>query len=183
MLFRSPFFVEEVYRHLLDEGKLFDVQGQWQTDLRLDALDVPEGVRLVIGRRLERLGEAARKVLTAAAVIGRRFALDLLPPVVDLPEETVFDAIEAAERAQLVAAEPGDREAQYAFVHELIRTTLVSGLLLPRRQRLHLKIADVIERQRAATLESHAAVLAHHLFQAGAAARSEERRVGKECRL
>jgi hypothetical protein len=33
-------------------------------------LDVPEGVRLVIGRRLDRLGERARKVLTAAAVIG-----------------------------------------------------------------------------------------------------------------
>jgi predicted Ser/Thr protein kinase len=85
----NPFFVEEVYRHLLDEGKLFDAEGHWQADLRLDALDVPEGVRLVIGRRLERLGEAVRKVLTAAAVVGRRFPLDLLPPLVDLPDETV----------------------------------------------------------------------------------------------
>jgi tetratricopeptide (TPR) repeat protein len=166
----NPFFVEEVYRHLLDDGKLFDVQGQWLTNLQLDALDVPEGVRLVIGRRLERLGEPARKVLTAAAVVGRRFPLDILPSVADLPEDAVFDAIEAAVQAQLVAPEPNARDARYVFVHELIRTTLVSGLLLPRRQRLHLRIADVIERQRASTLESYAAVLAHHCFQAGAAA-------------
>jgi predicted ATPase len=39
-------------------------------------IDVPEGVRLVIGRRLDRLGEQARKVLTAAAVIGRTFPID-----------------------------------------------------------------------------------------------------------
>jgi len=55
-------------------------------------------------------------------------------------------------------------------VHELIRTTLVTDLSLPRRQRLHLKIADALERLRAASLESHASVLAHHLYQAGAAA-------------
>lgn len=60
--------------------------------------------------------------------------------------------------------------ARYEFVHELIRTTLVNGLSLPRRQRLHLKIADALERLRAGSLDSHASVLAHHLYQAGAAA-------------
>jgi len=64
----------------------------------------------------------------------------------------------------------GIRDARYEFVHELIRATLVQGLSLPRRQRLHLKIADALERLRAASLASHASVLAHHLYQAGAAA-------------
>ncbi len=62
---------------------------------------------------------------------------------------------------------------RYGFVHELIRTTLVNALSLPRRQRLHLKIADAVERLRAASLESHASMLAHHLYQAGAAADAE----------
>ncbi len=127
-------------------------------------------MRLVIGRRLDRLGEQARKVLTAGAVIGRTFPLDLLQAVVDLSEDDVLDAIEEAERAQLVASDASQRSARYGFVHELIRTTLVNGLSLPRRQRLHLKIADALERLRAASIESHASVLAHHLYQAGAAA-------------
>jgi tetratricopeptide (TPR) repeat protein len=166
----NPFFVEEVYQHLAEEGKLFDEAGRWKESLRVDAIDVPEGVRLVIGRRLDRLGEKPRKVLTAAAVIGRSFALDLLEAVVDAAGDEVLEAVEEADRAQLVMAQAGLREARYEFVHELIRTTLLNGLSLPRRQRLHLKIADALERLRAGSLASHASVLAHHLYQAGAAA-------------
>ena len=166
----NPFFIEEVYQHLSEEGKLFDASGAWKTDLRVDTIEVPEGVRLVIGRRLDRLGEAARKVLTAAAVIGRTFPLDVLGAIVDSSEDEVLDAMEEAERAQLMAADAQQRIPRYGFVHELIRTTLTSGLSLPRRQRLHLKIADALERLRASSLESHASVLAHHLYQAGAAA-------------
>ncbi len=168
----NPFFVEEVYQHLSEEGKLFDGSGAWKADLRVDTIEVPEGVRLVIGRRLGRLGEQARKVLTAGAVIGRTFPLDLLQAVAELPDDAVLDALEEAERAQLVAADASQRTVRYGFVHELIRTTLVTTLSLPRRQRLHLKVADALEHLRAASLESHASALAHHLYQAGAAADS-----------
>src|SRR6267142_2235619 len=50
-----PFFVEEVYRHLIEEGKVFDAAGQFRTDIKIDEIDVPENVRLIISRRLERL--------------------------------------------------------------------------------------------------------------------------------
>jgi tetratricopeptide (TPR) repeat protein/tRNA A-37 threonylcarbamoyl transferase component Bud32 len=169
----NPFFVEEVYQHLAEEGRLFDATGAWRADLRVGAIDVPEGVRLVIGRRLDRLGEQARKVLTAAAVIGRTFPIDVLQAVVDVSEDEVLEAIEEAERAQLVTSEASQRTAAYGFVHELIRATLVSGLSLPRRQRVHLKIADALERLRIASLDRHVSALAHHLYQAGAAADSK----------
>jgi tetratricopeptide (TPR) repeat protein/predicted Ser/Thr protein kinase len=166
----NPFFIEEVYQHLSEEGKLFEPNGAWKADLRVDTIEVPEGVRLVIGRRLDRLGAHARTVLTAAAIIGRTFPLDVVQACVDLSDDEVLDAIEEAERAQLVAADASQRAARYGFVHELIRTTLINSLSLPRRQRLHLKIADALERLRAASLDSHASVLAHHLYQAGAVA-------------
>ena len=169
----NPFFVEEVYQHLAEEGRLFDATGAWRADLRMGAIDVPEGVRLVIGRRLDRLGEHSRKMLTAAAVIGRTFPIDVLQAVVEVSDDEVLDAIEEAERAQLVAPETSQRTAQYGFVHELIRATLVSGLSLPRRQRVHLKIADALEGLRAASLDRHVSALAHHLYQAGAAAESQ----------
>ena len=59
----NPFFVEEIFRHLAEEGKLFDESGKWRPGLRADQLEVPEGVRLVLGRRLDRLGAEARRVL------------------------------------------------------------------------------------------------------------------------
>ncbi len=59
----NPFFVQSVYRHLAEEGRLFDDDGRWRTDLDAESLDVPEGVRLVIGQRLKRLGDETQTVL------------------------------------------------------------------------------------------------------------------------
>lgn len=95
----NPFFIEEVCQHLSEEGKLFDANGAWKADLRVDTIEVPEGVRLVIGRRLDRLGAHARTVLTAAAIVGRTFPLDVVQACVDLSDDEVLDAIEEAERA------------------------------------------------------------------------------------
>jgi tetratricopeptide (TPR) repeat protein len=166
----NPFFVEEVFQHLKEEGRLFDEHGRWRTDMRVETLDVPEGVRLVIGRRLERLSETSRKVLTTAAVIGRTFSLSLLESLDAAGrEDEVLEAIEEAEQAHLVAAQRAGRETRYLFAHELIRQTLADALSMPRRQRLHAKIADAIERVYAGSLEKHASAMAHHLYQAGAA--------------
>jgi len=178
----NPFFVEEVFQHLAEEGKLFDAQGRWRADLRVGELEVPEGVRLVIGRRLERVCEECRRVLTAAAVIGRGFSFELLEALGDpsagsgqaMDVDALLDAIDEAERARLIIAASDGPEARFTFAHELIRQTLVSGLSLPRRQRLHLRIAEAMERAYRRNLEEHAADLAHHLHQAGAAADPEK---------
>ena len=190
----NPFFVEEVFKHLSEEGKLFDEQGRWRSDLRIAELEVPRSVRLVIGRRLERVCEECRRVLTAAAVIGRGFSFELLEALGDpsassgqapsassgqapsaasgqgVEPDALLDAIDEAERAHLISSAPDGREACFTFAHELIRQTLLSGLSLPRRQRLHLRVAEAMERVYAHTLDEHTADLAHHLYQAGTAA-------------
>jgi serine/threonine protein kinase/tetratricopeptide (TPR) repeat protein len=168
----NPFFVEEVYEHLAEEGRLFDDAGEWRDDLSLEELDVPEGVRLVLGRRLERLDDEGRGVLTAAAVLGRRFSYPLLEAVVGSDAGDVLDEIDAAERLHLLEAEASSasREPRYRFAHELIRQTLLQGLSMPRRQRLHLKVADAFESTYGSRIEEHAPALAHHLYQSGAAA-------------
>ena len=166
-----PFFVEEVFHHLAEEGKLFDAKGRWRAGLDVGELDVPEGVRLVIGRRLERVSEECKRALTAAAVIGRRFNYQLLERIGEVEPDALLDAIDEAERAQLVTdLEAEGPEALFAFAHELIRQTLVSGLSLPRRQRMHLRVAEAMESLYGARADEHSADMAHHLFQAGAAA-------------
>ena len=170
----NPFFVEEVFRHLSDEGRLFDEQGTWRQGFRTSQLQVPQGVRLVIGRRLERLPEEVRRILTTAAVIGRGFSVPLLSELETGQPDAVIDAVERAEQAHLVESECADREPRYRFVHELIRQTLAAAVSLPRRQRLHVRIAEAIERFYSAALDAHASALAHHLYQAGTAAGIEK---------
>jgi tetratricopeptide (TPR) repeat protein len=102
--------------------------------------------------------------------VGRTFSAALLEELEPTQSEVVLDALEDAERAQLVVAQSSGREPRYRFTHELIRQTLADGLSLPRRQRLHARIAAAIERVYAPSLEKQASVLAHHLYQAGTAA-------------
>ena len=164
------FFVEEVFQHLLEEGKLFDPNGEWRSEVRIGEVDVPEGVRLVLGRRLGRLSEGARRALAGAAVIGRSFTFDLVEALGEVSVDALLDGIEEAHRARLLSSSEDAFQARFTFAHELIRQTLLSGLSLPRRQRLHLRVAEAIERVFARDLDAHTADLAHHLYQAGAAA-------------
>jgi class 3 adenylate cyclase/tetratricopeptide (TPR) repeat protein len=166
----NPFFVEEVFKHLVEEGKLFDAKGRWRSDLSIDELEVPEGVRLVVGERLERVGEQCRRALTTAALIGRRFSFQLLEAMGELDPDALLDAVDEAERAQLILAAEDGPDARFTFAHELIRQTLMSGISMPRRQRLHLRVAEAMERVYTAAPEEHAADLAHHLYHAGTAA-------------
>ena len=169
----NPFFVEEVFHHLREEGKLFDGDGRWRHDLRVEDLDVPEGIRLVVGRRVQRLSDEHRRLLTTAAIVGRSFDLNLMEAVgghgADNPD-AVLDALEAAEAAKLIVTVSSGRVVRWEFAHGLIRQTLQNSLSLPRRQRAHLRVADALERIHAANPDRVAVDLAHHLYQAGAAA-------------
>jgi class 3 adenylate cyclase/tetratricopeptide (TPR) repeat protein len=163
----NPFFVEEIFKHFSEEGKLFNAKGDWRSDVEIGEAEVPRGVRLVIGRRLERVSEKCRRTLSAAAIIGRGFSFDLLEELVNLDEDSLFDSIEAAEQAQLITSKTEGGRARFIFSHELIRQTLVSSLSLARRQRSHLKVAEAIEQLHAGALEEHAADLSYHFYQGG----------------
>jgi class 3 adenylate cyclase/tetratricopeptide (TPR) repeat protein len=166
----NPFFIEEVFRHLVEDGKLLTDEGEFRADIHVDELDVPESVRLVVGRRLERLGPEAQRALAAGAVVGRGFAFGLLEEIVDLDTTTLLDIVETAEAARVIVAEERDGEVHYSFGHELIRQTLLSGLSVLRRQRLHLAVADAIERTDKRARRDRPSEIAQHLLQAGAAA-------------
>ena len=165
----NPYFVEELFRHLRESGRLFDNEGQWRSGFEIGETEVPQGVRLLITQRLERLNPEHRKALASAAVIGRAFAFGDLAGVIGGDEDDLFDALEAAERAHLIEELPADHDARYLFVHEQIRQTLVGELSLARRQRVHLRVADALE----ATGSGSIVDIAHHLLSAGPSAPSK----------
>lgn len=69
----NPFFVEEVMRHLIETGVLFERGGRWASALTPDEIGVPEGVKAVVSTRLGRLSDECRAALSHAAVLGREF--------------------------------------------------------------------------------------------------------------
>ncbi len=158
----NPFFVGEILRGLWESGGLtFDeASGRWRVD-RSAGVALPESVREVIERRVERLGEEALEVLRLAAVIGRSFDLGLLESILDLDEGLLLDHLEAAVAASLLA-ESSERVGQFRFAHALINQTLYEGLGATRRARMHQRVARALEDLYGEDPGEHLAELALH---------------------
>ena len=99
----NPFFAGELLRHLTESGAIVQADdGRWRLAGNCPISACPRACARSSGRRVERLGADARTALSAAAVIGRDFDLDLLLAVVDLSEERLLDLLEEAVAASLL---------------------------------------------------------------------------------
>ena len=136
----NPFFIEEIVRHLIDSGVRSHEAGAGE----LERVGLPDDVRDVISRRLERLDPATIEWLRAAAVIGRDFESRLLERVLDVDEDRFLEALEAASDAGLVTEAPGE-PGRYSFSHALIRETLYGGMSSTRRARIHRRVGGALE--------------------------------------
>jgi eukaryotic-like serine/threonine-protein kinase len=163
----NPFFVEEVYRHLVEDGKVFDAAGQFRADIQIDEVDVPENVRLIIGRRLERFDENEKRVLAAAAIIGRNFSFRLLIEVSQIDVDVLFTVIDKAQQMGIIVASAEGPEEPFTFAHELVRQTLLAGISAPRKQQLHAAVADAIELLYPRFVSERAGEITDHLLKAG----------------
>jgi tetratricopeptide (TPR) repeat protein len=171
----NPFFVMEVYRHLVEDGRLLDEAGNFRADIQIGEVDVPGNVRLVLGRRLSRLSDQTRRILTAAAVAGGSFSFKLLRALAPTQKfDELLGAVDEAQRMGLIVALPDEAEAAFRFAHELVRQTLLSEISQPRRQQLHLKTADALEALYPHERDVRAAEIAHHLIQAGSMAEGQK---------
>ena len=148
-------------------GKLFDAAGEFRSDLKVDEGDVPENVQLIIGRRLERLDENEKRMLAAAAVIGRSFSFGLLSAISQIDVDELFTVIEKAQQMGIIIPSAEGPERPYTFGHELVRQTLLAGISVPRQQRLHADVTAAIERLYPGALNERAGDIANHLLKAG----------------
>lgn len=173
-----PLFLAEMTRHLQEAQR-----GSTPTEAEVQALlHLPPGVREFIASRLSRLSPTCVQVLTRAAVIGRRFGIELLAMLLDDGAAQAHGALQEACRAGLIEAlaEPG----AYQFSHTLGRDALYEELPAAERARLHLRIAETLE-ERHAHDPALLTTLAYHYHEArsaGAAAKAAEyaRRAGEQ---
>ena len=162
----NPFFVVELFRHLKDDGRVFDARNEWTRDLDLDDVELPNSVRVVLERRMTRVSPQTHNLLTAAAVVGHHFEPDLLEEIADVDSNAVTAALQEAERARIVTGPSGRRDITWRFAHQLTCQMLTTAIPQQRRQRLHVRVADAMTR-RERDSRVDASAVAHHLYWAG----------------
>ena len=154
----NPFFVEEITTHLQDEGAI-DASGRWVSDIPIGEYGIPEGLREVVGRRLQHLGEDAVSTLEIAAVIGSDFSIDVAGSIAGLDEIAIDEVVETATNARVITE--GDGADEFSFAHALLRQTLYDSLPTRRRMRVHGAVGEALE-----TRGEPSAVLLNHWLSA-----------------
>lgn len=157
----NPLYVEEVTRVLAEQGAVVpapDNPGKWVVTNAITDIDVPDSLHGAIIARMDRLSEDVRQALQMAAVIGRRFQLQLMRNVAGaeseldswLAELERYDMIRALERSF------------YNFSDTLVQEVAYDSLLLQRRREFHKRIGETLEQTFADNLEANSETLAYH---------------------
>ena len=74
----TPFFAEEIVRELAERGVLQGSPGAYVSTADAADVSVPATLQATIASRIDRLDPKAKRTLSAAAVVGSRFGIDLL---------------------------------------------------------------------------------------------------------
>jgi len=164
----NPFFLQEMLRHFMESGVLVRRDGRWTTDSP-DTIEisVPEGIREVVGRRLDQVSQDCNALLRTASAMAADFDIDLLIDVDGLDEERALDLLDEALEAGLLVE--GERAGRYEFSHALIRQTLYSEFNTARRLRLHRRIAETLESKNGNSRLA-SGTIAHHYLAASTSA-------------
>lgn len=174
----NPFFLREVVRHL--RAEVGDA-ARWHERLRSGELGLPEGVREVVGRRVSALSDDATKVLSAAAVVGITFNLEVVEAVTGLTADAVLDGAEAAAQVGLITEAAG-QPGWFQFTHALNREVVYTALSTVRRLRLHRLVGEELERQLDRGGGPSHRTLAYHFLEAGPAGDCQAKAID-HCRL
>ncbi len=160
----NPLFLREIVRFLEQQGVLGTDRTTPLTALP-PAIRIPEGVREVIGRRLNLLSAPCNEMLAIAAVIGRDFAHDVLVQAADRQgDQGLLDALDEALGAHVIEE---TTDGQYQFAHNLIRMTLYDELRPARRRLMHRIVGNAVEVSRRSDIDAVLPELARHFLAAG----------------
>jgi DNA-binding SARP family transcriptional activator/predicted ATPase len=125
---------------------------------------LPPQVRGLLDARLGGLGDVARQVLGAAAVIGRSFDLDTVRQASGRSDEETVAALEELVGQGLVREVAGSEPA-YDFSHQKLRARVYEQAGMARRRLLHGRVAAALSGRRLD--DDDAALVAQHLRLAG----------------
>jgi class 3 adenylate cyclase len=157
----NPFFAEEIVRDLAERGVLRGNRSSYESTADAAEVSVPATLQATIAARIDRLDPAAKRTLSAAAVIGSRFSRELLET---LGIDPILETLLSGEFIDQISF---TRQPEYLFHHPLIRTVAYESQLKSDRSELHRRVAAAIESSDAAAADENAALIAEHMEAAG----------------
>ena len=160
-----PLFVEELTKTVLESGLLRDAGNRYELTGPLPPLAIPSTLHDSLMARLDRLAPA-KELAQIGAALGREFSHALLAALAPLPEAEFNAALDQLVSSELIFRRGTPPEAIYSFKHVLVQDAAYGTLLKSRRQQLHARIAQILEKRFPETAKNQPELLAHHFTEA-----------------
>ena len=161
----NPFFLEESIRTLVETQVLTGARGAYRLAKALPGIQVPATVQAVLAARIDRLPPEEKRLLQAAAVVGKEVPCPLLQAIAELPEEPLRQGLTHLQAAEFLYEMRLFPELEYTFKHALTHEVAYGSLLHERRRTLHARLVGVIETLSPDRLAEQGERLAHHAFR------------------
>jgi predicted ATPase/class 3 adenylate cyclase len=158
----NPFFLEESVRSLVEIKVIEGTPGNYRLVGHLPELRIPATVQAILAARIDRLSPTAKELLQAASVIGTQVPHALLRPLVGLTEDDLGVSLAELRDGEFLFESRLFPDVEYAFKHALTHDVAYGSLLSERRQTLHRRCLEIIQRLGDDRLPERAEQLAHH---------------------
>jgi len=177
----NPLFMTSVIDYLVARGAVAEDGGQWFLNCSLEETesDVPQNLKEMIERHVERLSPADQRMLEDASLAGVTFSAASLAAALEEPAETTEERLWAlASRGSLVrrnarqAWPDGTQTDSYSFIHALYQNVLHEKVGSTRRVRVHNRMGSRLEAAYGDRTGDIAGELARHFQLGGDAARA-----------
>ena len=162
----NPLFLEESVRTLVETGALQGSRGAYRLTAPATSIRIPATVQAILAARIDRLSPEDKRLLQAAAVIGKDVPYRLLQAIADLPDALLRKGLSDLQAAEFLYETSLYPDLEYTFKHALTHEVAYGSMLQERRRTLHTRIVEAIERLYAERLDDQVERLAHHAFRA-----------------
>jgi class 3 adenylate cyclase len=163
----NPFFLEECVRTLVETGSIEGERGAYRPVRPIGEVQIPTTVQAVLAARIDRLPPDDKRLLQAAAAVGKDVPFSLLEAISELSEEALLRELAQLQTTEFVYEARLFPDLEYTFKHALTHAVAYQSLLKSTRVELHGRIANALLQRFPAIAEAQSEILAHHLTECG----------------
>jgi tetratricopeptide (TPR) repeat protein len=163
----NPFFLEESVRTLVETKVLVGERGAYRLEKAAHSLQIPATAQAILAARIDRLAPEDKRLLQAAAVIGKEVPFTLLQAIAEEPDEVFRRGLGTLQAAEFLYESRLFPDIEYTFRHALTQQVAYESLPAARRQTLHHAAGRALETAYVARLDQAYDRLAYHYSRSG----------------
>src|SRR5262249_20111666 len=124
----NPFFLEESVRTLAETRTLVGEPGRYRLARPVEAISMPSTVQAILAARIDRLTPELKRLLQAAAVVGKDVPVAVLEAVADMPGDDLRAALAELQAAEFLYELRLFPDLEFTFKHALTHETVYGSV-------------------------------------------------------